>query len=340
MKKIFLQQLSATKGLFMALIGIALFIFLMPGIGFAQGAAAQDLLSVIFPNEQDGWVCGRWGTILHTNDGGATWTRQDSGTDYTLTSISFVDTKNGWAAGDGGTIIHTKDGGLSWIKQKSPVEYFLMGVHFANDQEGWIVTERTTILHTENGGKLWETQFSDEDFILKSVSFCDNRNGWAAGEFGYIYHTQDGGRNWQHQAGFYDISEETGLIIGENFLFDIVAIDPQTAWAVGIDGHIVATTNGGITWQKISSEVPKTHLFGIAADGNGRIIIGGSTVLLSSTDWGKTFTTPQLEPPITYEWLYKVRSRGKAGFVAVGRRELIYLIADGNVIGVWPPRVK
>ncbi len=285
----------------------------------------QDLFSASFPTEQQGWTSGRWGTILYTEDGGQTWVRQDSGTDYTLMSISFTDPQNGWAVGDGGTIIHTEDGGQTWVKQECPVDYYLMGVCFVNDQIGWAVTEWTHILHTEDGGKTWQVQYSEADYILKSVSFCDPMNGWAAGEYGYIYHTSDGGQTWEHQAGFFGLSEKIFELVGENTLFDIVAIDPMTAWAVGIDGYVSRTVDGGKTWQQVEKNFPGTQLFGINSDRQGHIIIVGNRTLITSSDGGDNFTVPEFEPPIKYGWLYGVTPRGSKGFVAVGKEGWIYL---------------
>jgi photosystem II stability/assembly factor-like uncharacterized protein len=285
----------------------------------------HDLFSVSFPNEREGWVCGRWGTILHSSDGGKTWEPQQSGTDYTLSSISFIDSKNGWAVGNGGMILNTKDGGKSWVKQKSPVDYYLMGVHFANGQKGWIVSERTSILYTEDGGQTWKVQFKNRDFILKRVSFCDEYNGWAVGEFGFIYHTENGGKTWQRQAGEFKLSEKTGEMEGGNFLFDVVAINPQTAWVVGIDGYVSKTVDGGASWQKITNGITKTHLFGVSSDKQGNILIGGNALLLTSSDGGKTFRKAMVEPPITYGWIYDIIPRSDAGFVAIGKRGWIYL---------------
>jgi photosystem II stability/assembly factor-like uncharacterized protein len=285
----------------------------------------QDLFSVNFPNKNEGWACGRWGTILHTEDGGLTWVHQQGVTDYTLSSISFVDSKNGWAVGDGGTILHTKDGGKSWVKQKSPVPYFLMGVHFANSQKGWIVGERTTILYTEDGGQTWQVQFKDKDFILKRVSFCDEHNGWAVGEFGFIYHTDNGGKTWQQQAGEFKFSEETGEMEGGNFLFDVLAINPRTAWVVGIDGYVAKTVDGGATWQKVTNGIPKTQIFGISSDKQNTILFGGNALLLVSSDSGKSFSNVKMEPRVTYGWIYGISLRGNVGFVAVGKGGWIYL---------------
>jgi photosystem II stability/assembly factor-like uncharacterized protein len=287
------------------------------------GGLYDDLFSVTFPTENDGWACGRWGTVLHTGDGGRSWTRQASGTDNTLSSIHFVDAHTGWAVGNMGTILHTEDGGKTWGHQQSPVPLYLMGVHGVSPRKGFIVTERTTILSTDDGGKTWKTQFSDLDYVLHAVSFADPLHGWAAGEYGYIYHTENGGRTWEKQAGEFKISAETGDIVGGNYLFSVVAIDAMTAWAVGIDGYVTRTTDGGKTWEAVKTDLPKVHLFGIAVNRAGAIVIGGNGIMASSSD-GRTFTPLPLTPPVHYGWLYGLTTRG-SDFVAVGLRGAIYL---------------
>jgi photosystem II stability/assembly factor-like uncharacterized protein len=310
---------------------VAMIFFISCSISGAQGPQQKeqqkfydDLFSVSFPTEKDGWACGRWGTVLHTEDGGKTWIRQNSGTDYTLSSISFVDSKIGWAVGDEGIIIHTEDGGMTWQKQKSPVPFFLMKVYFVTSLKGWIVTEGTHILNTNDGGQTWKIQFKDEDYILQAVSFCDELNGWAVGEYGYIYHTRDGGATWKKEAGFFKISDETGKVEGGDFLFDVVAIDPQTAWAVGIDSYVVKTLDGGKTWKEVTTGAPKTHLFCVVFN-RDTIVVGGSGIFLISTDRGQSWQPPRFEPPATYGWIYGIARRGDAGFAVVGWEGAIYL---------------
>jgi photosystem II stability/assembly factor-like uncharacterized protein len=262
---------------------------------------------------------------VHTSDGGKTWVQQKSGVRYTLTSVVFVDAQTGWVVGDVGTILHTTDGGTTWEKQESPVNFFLMGACFISPQKGWIVTERTHILSTEDGGKTWKVAFKDQDYILKAISFCDPLHGWAVGEYGYTYYTKDGGATWEKQCGFCTVSPETGELIGGQYLFDVAAFDPKTAWAAGIDGYVTRTVDGGATWEAVKTGAPMTQLFCLASDRKETIMIGGKGVFLSTHDGGRAWKVPDFTPPVDYGWLYGIAQRGSKGFVAVGWRGAIYL---------------
>jgi photosystem II stability/assembly factor-like uncharacterized protein len=331
MRRLFLSLRGALPRAFtvFALCTALLFVFFTHSLSVGaepkkKGTRHQDLLSVVFADEKNGWACGRLGTILHTADGGQTWVPQQSNTYFTLSSLSFVDASNGWVVGEEGTILHTSNGGKTWEKQKSPETLYLFGVHFVTPLTGWIVTEYTTILHTRDGGKTWAVQYKGEDFYLKAVSFVDALHGWAVGEYGFIYHTTDGGKTWTRQAGHYKISEMTGTVDAETLLFDVLAVDQKTAWAIGIDGKVIRTGDGGKTWKKIETGSPKRHLFGIAADNTGTVVIVGNGMVLTSGDNGRTWkNTVAFEPPIQYGWLYGV-SRLSSGFVAVGWSGAIY----------------
>ena len=56
-------------------------------------------------------------------------------------------------------------------------------------------------------------QSATEDYNLVAISFSDEKHGWTVGEYGFTYHTDDGGSNWVHQAGYFRISDETGLAL-------------------------------------------------------------------------------------------------------------------------------
>jgi photosystem II stability/assembly factor-like uncharacterized protein len=303
------------------------------GSAWANQQIYDDLFTVSFPNQNDGWASGRWGCILHTADGGKTWVRQNTGTDLTLTSVFFLDKLQGWAVGEEGIIIHTADGGKTWTKQTSPAPNFHMAVKFVTPEVGYIVSENTNIYFTTDGGKTWGPRFQDKNFILKSLSFCDRDNGWAVGEYGFIYHTHDGGLTWQQQGGSFGYSEQTGDVEAGTFLFQVSAVDAKTAWASGIEGYLIKTTDGGKTWQEVKevkTKVGRVPLFSVMADKRGAVLIAGEGVILYSPDNGKTWQNPTVNPPVTYSWMYGVGTRGDAGFVAVGAGGVIYLSEGKN----------
>jgi photosystem II stability/assembly factor-like uncharacterized protein len=74
-----------------------------------DSGTTQELTSIF--GTSDGkhlWVVGQNGTILESDDGGATWTARNSGTTNNLWSI--FGTSGGqhlWAVGDHGTILES-----------------------------------------------------------------------------------------------------------------------------------------------------------------------------------------------------------------------------------------
>ena len=54
------------------------------------------LQDIVFINENEGWVVGDEGLILHTTNGGDDWLEVNSGTAKDLVKIFFYDSNNGW----------------------------------------------------------------------------------------------------------------------------------------------------------------------------------------------------------------------------------------------------
>jgi photosystem II stability/assembly factor-like uncharacterized protein len=71
----------------------------------------------------------------------------------------------------------------------------------------------------------------------------------------------------------------------------VTAAIPSSAWAVDSDGGILATNNGGMTWQSVSTTNVEP-LFGID-NINGQVIVacGNGGVILRSTNAGATWNT-------------------------------------------------
>ena len=78
-------------------------------------------------------ICGAFGIILRTTDGGETWLPESSGTDYDLSRISCTGARNGTAVGEDGTIVRTTDGGNTWVPQTSGTLNDLLGLLYRRE---------------------------------------------------------------------------------------------------------------------------------------------------------------------------------------------------------------
>lgn len=250
-------------------------------------------------------VAGYSGKILMTTDGGKTWQTKTSGTDLALYSIAFADAQNGWISGQGGLILHTTDGGETWQKQTSGTDLPIFALSFIDQKNGWGAAHQATYLRTTNGGESWEVgqvgaslEGVSEDAVLAltdpalyGVHFVDAKTGWMVGEFGKIYHSTDGGATWTEQqnsllgqAGFDDA-------LNLPVLFGVHFINAMEGVAVGIEGKVVKTTDGGKQWTFIAEDLSQFDpspfyaplLFG---NGTGWIVGASGRVLrLQNGEW-------------------------------------------------------
>jgi photosystem II stability/assembly factor-like uncharacterized protein len=185
-----------------------------------------DLYSAQLIDKDRGYIVGDHGLILTTNNSGASWREQRSGSDAQLFHLSFRDA-HGWAVGTGGTILHTDDGGRNWYPQRSGVQEDLNRVYFVDDHTGLITGDKGVLLRSENGGATWERVSLKLTEPLFGMSFVDKKTGWVVGHQGRIIRTYNGGRDWVEQ----DSATATDLFS--------VSFYKNRGYAIGRDGLVM-----------------------------------------------------------------------------------------------------
>ncbi len=254
---------------------------------FTNGVLAQDfpflLSSVSFGSESTATAVGydlphHLGTILHTTNGGETWTSQSGDTTGPLTGVSFVDANTGTAVGFYGPILQTTNGGITWTRDSSGTMFDLNGVSFSDANSGTAVGIDGTILHTTNGGTTWTTQVSGTTDYLYGVSFVDANTGTAVGSGGTILHTTDGGTTW--------VSQTSGTT---NWLYSVSFVDANTGTAVGQVGTILRTIDGGVTWTSQSGGEGMWFNGVCFTDAHTGIAVGWYGATIRTTDGGTTW---------------------------------------------------
>jgi photosystem II stability/assembly factor-like uncharacterized protein len=191
--------------------------------------------------------------ILHTSDGGETWTKQESGIDKHLFAVDFVDRESGVAIGDWGAILSTSDGGRSWKSHALENDVILNDVAMIDRSRGFVVGEIGTILQTQDGGTSWQAVESGIEKTLFGVSFNDARNGWAVGIDAIILQTEDGGSTWERRNGSTEVREleQVGFAQAlDNPSLYGIAVLGNRGFAVGEIGSVLTSEDGGRSWQR------------------------------------------------------------------------------------------
>jgi photosystem II stability/assembly factor-like uncharacterized protein len=250
----------------------------------------ENLFGLDAYGQAHAWIVGFEGTIVHTSDGGKTWNHQMPPVQEDFYDVAFIDEQTGWIVGKYGTILHTTNGGKDWIKQVSGTDQRLFKVHFLNKDTGWAVGTFGTILHTSDGGKSWITQGAGEDRYYNGVFFIDERHGWIVGEYALIYHTSDGGVTWASQKcdDLIPVAPEKDFPPPPPHLYGVWFISPETGWATGLDGVIIRTDDGGITWKRLSTGA-KYALYKVTVIGQHGWAVGDRGQYLMSTDSGASW---------------------------------------------------
>ncbi len=158
------------------------------------------LTGVSFPDARHGWVVGHDGVILHTNDGGLTWQRQDTerNLDDVYLDVLFRDITHGFVVGAYGRFLSTEDGGKTWTASKPSAEE----VHYNRISAGtdgylYLAGESGTILVSRDGGKNWTRAVVPYDGSLFGVLPLENASLITYGLRGHILRSDDHGASWE-----------------------------------------------------------------------------------------------------------------------------------------------
>ncbi len=255
------------------------------------GEVRQNLFAACFPTDREGWMVGELGRIIKTTDGGKTWVRQDAGTKRPFLAMSCLDPKTAWIAGKEGIVYATTDGGDSWKQLETGSQRHVFSIEFPNAQRGHAVGDFGTMVHTEDGGKTWTTMRVPESVALPESAL------------------------------------DTGVEPGDVNLYGMSYGDADHVWVVGEFGIVIASSDGGRTWQQQRTPIEST-LFGVRfIDANRGFAVGIDSVILATTDGGATWKT--VAPPVMQRSYYDIAIRGQNGWI-VGDSGTVLKTTDGG----------
>jgi len=211
------------------------------------------------------------------------------------------------------------------------------------------VGERGDILLSQDGGASWQQTQAPVSVTLTALAFADDRVGVAVGHGGVILRTEDGGRNWARITDGRTTAEQILALVDKDDpraveearrgiedgparpLLDVRFADVHRGLAVGADGRVLATGDGGASWTPLIDIVPaqdKRHLYSILRTDNEWYLAGEQGVLYRSDDDAHTFT--KLSSPYGGTYFGIVNGQG-GNIVVFGLRGNAYLSSDRGV---------
>jgi photosystem II stability/assembly factor-like uncharacterized protein len=285
-------------------------------------------------------VAGQWGTLLRSTDGGATWSHLGTGSDedhmhgaWALDSMAIVV--------GGGRLLRSADGGATWSRGRLP--HGMRGyalTHVWGDEAAITVASNNGIFRSTNGGRRWSRVWHPRDHRISSV-WGSGSTVIGVGSWGTIIRSTDGGATWARVMGQNPsppVREPDGTVVyrGSSISFEGVAGQGSTVVAVGADGAMVRSTDGGASWNDVASGTMH-NLSAIWGSDSLFVAVGSAGTILVSRDGGTAWAPA--DSSLAGRPLLRVAASNGA-LVAVGPYGNVGRSKDGGVTwtvvtGAW-----
>ena len=262
------------------------------------------------------------------------WDQVSISTDNDLNDVLALNSTSAFAIGENGKIYHTVNSGVNWSEQDSGVIQDLNAIEFngqaivagdsgtvlINDGDSWIGNS------IEGAGNLYDLSVPHFESLADSVIFVSGT----------------GGEIWKWSNNTWDdLSNFTGTT---NDIYAIDFVNEDEGFAVGADGLIIATIDGGLSWEIRDSPEEFSDLsfydviiFGYKGSPVSALIVGENGTVIQSSGTGPTaigyiwkVPSENSHPTNTTSTLKSISGSSRFKFWIVGDDNFVALTEDGG----------
>lgn len=231
-----------------------------------------------------------------------------------LTGITQTPRGRWVAVGRRGHALYSDDS-VNWHQAEVPVSVDLVAVHFPTPNQGWAVGHGGVILHSADGGKTWLKQLDGRALADLLIAY------W---------------KPLVAQADESDTAPDLALLDAERFreegpgrpFLDVRFKDAQSGYAVGAYNLLLATKNGGQSWQVLSDKTDNPgglHFNAVRLGEAGQVYLAGEQGLLLQKNL-QTGRFDSLSTPYSGTWFGMLEQRDR--LLLFGLRGNVYVSHD------------
>jgi photosystem II stability/assembly factor-like uncharacterized protein len=169
--------------------------FMLEGaVDDTSAGPVRPLLDVWFRDENEGFVAGSYGMLLHTRNGGQDWQlvsdRMDNAEAFHLNQIVAAPDGTLFIAGEAGYVYRSSDGGQSWDSLEPGYDGSFYGIvvdpNGAADYELLAYGLRGNLFRSVDRGESWNAEDSGTSVTLMSGALLSDGTVFLAGQGGTI----------------------------------------------------------------------------------------------------------------------------------------------------------
>lgn len=230
-----------------------------------------------FVDKNRGFAVTSLGNLYTTNNGGQSWSSMKVN-EGRLGKMEFIDKNTGYVGSKKGVIYKTTNGGTTWNPIQTGINYSIHDISFVNQNVGFAACDKGVALKTMDGGRTWsqiQTVLRKDLLVVHAVSpsivMFATSGDFSKMSGAQVIRSVDGGAFWKTSAWKpYSVNK-----------FDFY--NQLVGAALGTDGFLAITTNGGATWNSNKS-ITNQSLKGIYwKNENEMIVVGTSGTILKYT---------------------------------------------------------
>jgi photosystem II stability/assembly factor-like uncharacterized protein len=211
----------------------------LPGTQVSPGGGNAQPVDLVFTSADRGLavVGTQW---FETTDQGVSWKPLDASADR-VSRVTFLDADNAYAVGNG-TLMRTEDGGRTWAPRPIAAGEDLTSIRCATPTTCLLtVAGGDHLLRTTDGGAT-ATRITASTQAIYAAAFASQSRVVAGGAGGATVVSDDGGINYAPLGGD----------LGGNYLALRGGPQPAIAYALGHNGQLARTTDGGAGWRALA----------------------------------------------------------------------------------------